>query len=902
MSQGEEMDNFKKIRVAIIGGGVAGMTAAHELMDKTYVTDKNKKEYLFDIHVFEKDEKYCGGKARSVRHMENNVLFENSNTKYKWLPAEHGFRFFPGFYVNIDQSFARIKSGKNSNVLKNLKHIKYYSFFFDKEIEVNKKEKQPLSRPGTFPTHISHKFFKSIKEAFRLVREINKVHTVITPEGRNKVASVIVNVLTACKQRMDFEYDKISWADFVEANKDYSEERFGKDYRLLFSDGISRNLVAARADKVSTRTGSLILKKMLEYILSTGSEADRVLNGPTNETWLNLWKDEMTDSSHPNPVKYHHGYSIRNIVNDKNKIVGVEFDDYIEEGVSTDSSFSSDLREFDYFLFAVPAEVISTLLKRNRINTSKIVHKRSGQALKSLTYYDPNLRNVEALGDHTEWMVGIIFYLKQPLNIEASHINFIDAEWAITAIYQSHKDIWDGEHFSADSFGDGKIEGIFSLDISNWETPVKKISGLAKDDPEQSKFHSLRACELKRSDVIEAIMQQISKSPFILNEDNTTYSTFDIDYIIKEYTYLDEAIVEKSEVCLLEEYNGFFERYNLAPSKKYIDNDPLEGVVEKPRIKESFREGELAAAYQQYIEIRQGDFYTEDLDIVRYTENETPLLVNEVNTYSLRPMSYTAIPNLFLAGDYVATDVDLATMEGANESAKKAVNAIIKQQSKDYVDDKGNPRFKKVKHSEVLLYKNPLGGIFKHMFASFGLLFLFVCLTAPLYATLQNFMAPVANMVLERIWSILHLNSVKPVFINIGILVLEVLCAISFVIYSSVKKRPTLVTGFFIFGASLIISAQLLLRVVNWGSNLEFIGLIIVAILTIIGFVPFALVLLDLMVLGITYVFLVKKDHKNFLLGKSWSMPNNVVVRFHIWLVKQLTKFLTRREKRKKKA
>jgi uncharacterized protein with NAD-binding domain and iron-sulfur cluster len=32
---------------------------------------------------------------------------------------------------------------------------------------------------------------------------------------------------------------------------------------------------------------------------------------------------------------------------------------------------------------------------------------------------------------------------------------------------------------------------------------------------------------------------------------------------------------------------------------------------------------------------------------------------------------------LFLAGDYVRTNVDLATMEGANESARDAVNAVL---------------------------------------------------------------------------------------------------------------------------------------------------------------------------------------------------------------------------------
>ena len=44
---------------------------------------------------------------------------------------------------------------------------------------------------------------------------------------------------------------------------------------------------------------------------------------------------------------------------------------------------------------------------------------------------------------------------------------------------------------------------------------------------------------------------------------------------------------------------------------------------------------------------------------------------------SKRPQARTKIPNLFLAGDYVQTDIDLATMEGANESGRAAVNALL---------------------------------------------------------------------------------------------------------------------------------------------------------------------------------------------------------------------------------
>jgi uncharacterized protein with NAD-binding domain and iron-sulfur cluster len=57
--------------------------------------------------------------------------------------------------------------------------------------------------------------------------------------------------------------------------------------------------------------------------------------------------------------------------------------------------------------------------------------------------------------------------------------------------------------------------------------------------------------------------------------------------------------------------------------------------------------------------------------------NTEPLLVNTANSWSLRPNSFCGIQNLFLASDYVRTNTDLATMEGANEAARRAVNGII---------------------------------------------------------------------------------------------------------------------------------------------------------------------------------------------------------------------------------
>jgi hypothetical protein len=57
--------------------------------------------------------------------------------------------------------------------------------------------------------------------------------------------------------------------------------------------------------------------------------------------------------------------------------------------------------------------------------------------------------------------------------------------------------------------------------------------------------------------------------------------------------------------------------------------------------------------------------------------NLEPLLVNTVGSWADRPDAETSIENFFLVSDYVRTYTDLATMEGANEAARRAVNRIL---------------------------------------------------------------------------------------------------------------------------------------------------------------------------------------------------------------------------------
>ena len=64
--------------VAVLGGGVAGLSAAHELGERG-----------FDVDVYERGGDGFGGKARSF------PVPNSATGGRKPLPAEHGFRFFP---------------------------------------------------------------------------------------------------------------------------------------------------------------------------------------------------------------------------------------------------------------------------------------------------------------------------------------------------------------------------------------------------------------------------------------------------------------------------------------------------------------------------------------------------------------------------------------------------------------------------------------------------------------------------------------------------------------------------------------------------------------------------------------------------------------------------------------
>lgn len=110
--------------VAILGGGVGGLSAAHELVERG-----------FTVSVFERNNVF-GGKARSI------YVPDSGTGGHIDLPGEHGFRFFPAFYKHLPDTLMRIPFAGNVSVYNNLVHAT--------RIEVAQAGQPPWSSPAGY--------------------------------------------------------------------------------------------------------------------------------------------------------------------------------------------------------------------------------------------------------------------------------------------------------------------------------------------------------------------------------------------------------------------------------------------------------------------------------------------------------------------------------------------------------------------------------------------------------------------------------------------------------------------------------------------------------------------------------------------------------------------------------
>src|SRR5262249_5445705 len=98
---------------------------------------------------------------------------------------------------------------------------------------------------------------------------------------------------TSSDARRVGEWEYVGWWDYVNA------QHFSPEYQRVFGSGLTKDLVAAKGKKASTRTVALMAEAFVYASMAQASPqiqresgygaADRLLDAPTNEAWIEPW-------------------------------------------------------------------------------------------------------------------------------------------------------------------------------------------------------------------------------------------------------------------------------------------------------------------------------------------------------------------------------------------------------------------------------------------------------------------------------------------------------------------------------------------------------------------------------------------------------------------------------------
>jgi uncharacterized protein with NAD-binding domain and iron-sulfur cluster len=582
-------------RVVVVGGGVGGLSAAHELSSRG-----------FEVHVYER-RNVLGGKARSVPFTPKEGVT---------LPAEHGFRFFPGFYKHVIQTMEGIPlaSTAGATVFGNLEPVAQLRALGDVSTD-------PVL--GILPLKTLWEAFTDWVAFLPSFLDVAPLadHKHLTADDMAYFARRIWTFLGMCKERREAELEGMPWSTFIGQGR-------SDVYQKYLAVGLTRNLVACQADKASALTVGTI---GLQLLLDAGAGAvksttfDRVLNGPTNEAWIDPWVQHLRGLG----VAFHTERELSAIELSPEspkatpRVARLRFASAIPEAdgrprraedvdalarelahhphgeafARLHAAQGRDVEtvEADYYVFAMPVEQLATFV------TEEIAARV------------PAWAGLPDLAQNVEWMNGVLFYLTRQNDLPTAHADYLDSDWALTSIDQGPR-LW--PRWSSLRGDDPEVQQIVSVDVSAWN--AARTSG-----PHQGKS----AMDLPREAIIEETWTQVKAAT------TRRYGYDAIDDRLRKYAFVDDDIQERRNLRKL---------YALHRWRKN------KGLADQPLL-----------------------------------TNAEPLLVNQVNTRKLRPDAGGAVANAFLASDYVKTYTDLATMEGANEAARRAVNGILAAEGRD---------------------------------------------------------------------------------------------------------------------------------------------------------------------------------------------------------------------------
>lgn len=417
--------------IHIVGAGIAGLTAAHELAEHGG----------FEIIVYEAED-HVGGKAASQPMSIGNATAD--------ALGEHGFRFFPWFYLHLPDTLRRIPRGPESSASVHtlLREARHGGVAFERGLYAIPREPSAMDVPALVRT-----FFGDLGA---------------DPIDMGKYAWRLGRFWTACEERKLVVYENMSWADYIGIEEPgYYSPRFAELVR-----SIPLMLVAMRSDEGSARTiGHAAIQLMVDIDPETNHLADAVLAAPTSHSWMRPWKSYLEALG----VRFQLCEKLERIR------LNAAADRVIELGFA--SGATVDVSR-DQFVCALPLEGMARLLPQ-------------------ISHADPALRKLEDLCAATppplRDMVGVQYALRDDVPLVHGHVAFAGSDWALTAV--SQRQFWtEVRPTMAEYFGVPGLRGVISAIISDWETPVA--------DP-SSPVHGKAARDCTESELLRETWRQM---------------------------------------------------------------------------------------------------------------------------------------------------------------------------------------------------------------------------------------------------------------------------------------------------------------------------------------------------------------------------------------------------------
>ncbi|MFI5718576.1 FAD-dependent oxidoreductase [Nocardia sp. NPDC051750] len=304
-----------KKKVAVLGGGIAGLTTAHELVERG-----------FEVTVYER--RAWGGKARSI---DTPLPVAGGR---KPLPGEHGFRFFPGYYQAIPDTMSRIPFEGNARGVQ------------DNLVEALTATGAQAAPDITIPFALDFDAIGLAANPEKIIRTLLGgmiwLPKLPIPDLVVLLRSLLVFFTSSDERRLG-QWEHTSFKDFV------LMDGSNPTYNLLIST-VTRALVAAKEEKASARTICNQAEGFLAAILhrTDGRFPDQVLNGPTNERWFNPWLAYLESQG----VKFQMGTEIKSLEVADGKIRAAK---------ATTESGDTDI-EADWFVLAFAPEQVPQYL------------------------------------------------------------------------------------------------------------------------------------------------------------------------------------------------------------------------------------------------------------------------------------------------------------------------------------------------------------------------------------------------------------------------------------------------------------------------------------------------------------------------------------------------------------